>query len=279
VGEVVFVLGELDGAEERGGGADLAQHLRGVGAVLLEDLDELVDLCPFVALLQAEGDGVLEHEGVAFGDAVVGAVLHLLEELVHAPAAEGRLEAAQLVHDASEGPDVAVEAVGVVVPDLGTGVVRSAGLRERQPIEFLGDVEVADLDFVLGAEEDVGGLEVAVDDVGGVQVLESCEYLHSVLPDLILEEPLCVFEACLDELGEVALRGQLHHDAQVAALAVEERLPVLNDVRVLDRRQDSDLIQRVLFILLFEVHDLHLNREGFTFFMAYYWLSLMRLTL
>jgi hypothetical protein len=88
----------------------------------------------FVTFLQAKRDGVFKHEGVTFGNAVICSVLHFFVKLIHGLAAKWRLEAAQLIHDTSEGPNIAVEAVGLIVPNLWTGVVRGASLGMREAI-------------------------------------------------------------------------------------------------------------------------------------------------
>lgn len=170
-----------------------------VGTVLLEYFNELVYGGAFGAFLEAEGDGVLEHEGVTFRDAVISTILDPFEELIHALTTEGRLEAAQLVHDAPKGPHITVEAVRLIVPDLRTGVIRSPGLSMRQAIlQFTRYVKVPNLDLITLSEEDVGWFQVAVDDVHGVEVLQPCQHLCSQFPHLVLVEAFCILEPLLD---------------------------------------------------------------------------------
>ena len=71
----------------------------------------------------------------------------LLEEALHVVGLEGRTECCHLVDDAAEAPDVTLVVVGLVLPDLRRGVVRSASLRviQAQRVGDFRDVHVTQL--------------------------------------------------------------------------------------------------------------------------------------
>lgn len=101
--------------------------------------------------------------------------------LVHVVASgEERLAVDELHEDAANGPDVdGGGVVGGVEQQLGRAVPPghhvlrhhvALGGGARQP-------EVADLEVAVGVQQQVAGLEVAVDHVGGVDVLEPAKDL------------------------------------------------------------------------------------------------------
>ena len=68
------------------------------------------------------------------------------KEAIHVICTERRHKSAHLVRDTAQRPDVRLQVVGLVLPDLGTGVVGSSRLRVQQSL--LGDfgyVEIAKL--------------------------------------------------------------------------------------------------------------------------------------
>ena len=84
--------------------------------------------------------------------------------------------------------------------------------------------EVTDLDIARAAEEDVGGLEVAVEDVGGVEVLERHEQL--------LRDPLHVRDRDGlrrgDQLAQVEV-NVVEADPQVGEGALGRRVQAVSD--------------------------------------------------
>ena len=75
------------------------------------------------------------------------------------------------------------------------GVCASAGLAmhlglEEAVFHRLGHVEVADLDGPILGQEAVGGLEVTVDDVLGVEVLQRVGHLHDPTPPCTRAHPI-----------------------------------------------------------------------------------------
>ena len=93
-------------------------------------------------------------------------------------------ETRQLRHDTPDGPHVhglvvvlrAEEELGRAVPDRDDDLV-AGGERLEGLVGEPGEPEVPDFDDAGGGDEDVGGLEVAVDDVRVVEVEQAVEEL------------------------------------------------------------------------------------------------------
>ena len=119
---------------------------------------------------------------------------------------DGYLEGAHFVEDAAEGPEVGAVAVGLVVADLGGEVEGGADAGDGGGVlEYLGDAEVADFEGVVLGEEDVGGLEVPVEDVLGMENPDPEEQLREPVADDLFVEALVVALEVLDVGGQVAL--------------------------------------------------------------------------
>jgi hypothetical protein len=160
---------------------------------------------------------------------------------VHVVAAgEERAAVDELHEDAADGPDVdGRRVVGGVEQQLGRAVPPrhhvlrhhvAVGGRARQP-------EVADLEVAVGAEQQVAGLEVAVDHAGGVDVLEPAQDLVQEVLAVLLRQLL----PGADDLVEVRLH-ELHADVHVVERPRDRRrdhVPDADDLFV-GRRQRMD---------------------------------------
>lgn len=100
--------------------------------------------------------------------------------------------------------------------------------------------EVGDLDLAVDADEDVLGLDVAVDDVLAVQVAQGAGHLGHVLRGLPLGEPVLAPQV----LVQLALGREL--EDQEDALAVVEVPEELQDVGVPQVALDLDLAPHLL---------------------------------
>lgn len=103
----------------------------------------------------------------------------------------------------------------------------------------LAQSEVAEGDVADVVDEDVFGLEVAVDDVELVQVLERAEQLGGVEPAALLVEAALTLEV-VEELATVDER-----QAQVQLLGTLKRELERDDERVVDLGQHRSLGERV----------------------------------
>ena len=88
------------------------------------------------------------------------------------------------------------------------------------PAEDGGEAEVADLDVVVGVDEDVDGLEVAVDHALGVDVHEAFQDLPEHPPDPL---PVLVEAALVDGVAQRLLVAVLHLDVHAADLHLWQR--------------------------------------------------------
>ena len=167
------------------------------------------------------------------------------------------LQRTHLVEDAAQRPHVALVGVGLVLADLGRHVVRCADHSARcrhRALHNLRDPKVAQLHEVFG-DEDVLRLEVAVQDLLGVDVVQRHHQLDEPVEHLGLREVIFLLRPPLDGCREVAALTVGHHDAQ--AVAVQEVLAVPHDARVVQRAKHLHLLLCVSSLL--GAVGLHLN--------------------
>ena len=120
---------------------------------------------------------------------------------------EGRFKRAELIEDDSETPHISLEGVGLAVDDFWGNVVRRAhhcfglfdGLAKRA-----SNAEVSELDYVLAIEEDVGALEVAMDDFAIVDMFKCEADLSEPVKDLVFVEIALLCFCLLNLEGKVA---------------------------------------------------------------------------
>lgn len=164
-------------------------------------------------------------------------------QLAHIFAAEGRSKAAELVDDAAKGPDIAIIAIFFIVPYFRTSVIRSSCLSLGQSfLQRPRNIQISYLQLLLRSKEEVCWFEVAMDYLQRVEVLQSSQDLAADLPDLILVKAISLLESLLDHGCEISPSCELHHDAKMTGGTIEEGLPILDYIGVLDRSQHSYLI-------------------------------------
>lgn len=121
-------------------------------------------------------------------------------------AGEQRLALNHLGEDAAGAPDVDLDVVFLPRQhDLRSAVVSSRHVARHLGILQAREAEIADLQIAVLVDEDVAGLEVAVDDTGGVDVFQSPhDLVQEVLDELRLEWPRSKesVEICAEELGD-----------------------------------------------------------------------------
>ncbi|KAH9395262.1 hypothetical protein TYRP_020824, partial [Tyrophagus putrescentiae] len=146
--------------------------------------------------------------------------------------AVGNLAVQQLPEEDAEAPDVDLLRAGLVADDFGghpgdrprEGHLRGAVVRPPAT-----GAKVADLQGVVEGDEDVGGLEVAVDDAVVVEVVHA----RGDLPCPLHDEAGRDLAAALEQLVELSVGTELHDDA-VAAGRGAAHPPEGHDVRVAD---------------------------------------------
>lgn len=128
----------------------------------------------------------------------------LLEKFVRRVCAERWPEHSHFVEHAAQRPDVAFVVIGLLVPHFRRGVVGCARLGDCELIDqVFGHIQVAHLRNAL-VEENVGRLDVSVDDVGLMQLGQSLQHVVGHSPDLLLGD------ATLEglRLFDLSLNGQ-----------------------------------------------------------------------
>mmetsp|Transcript_3661 Transcript_3661/g.10534 ORF Transcript_3661/g.10534 Transcript_3661/m.10534 type:complete len:532 (+) Transcript_3661:287-1882(+) len=258
--EHVEVAGHLDGLQHLVG-LHLLHRLQLDLLLHLPDNVRVEDLGQCEAVLGAGAQQLAHHarqiRAVLAGDGRELAPEDLVAQLAHRPGLEGHCEGGHLVEDAAQGPHIRGKGVWPALPDLRGHVVRRADLSLGHGVlEHLGNTQVPNLEDPPLTHHDVAGLDVTVEDLHLVESIDATGDLNEVVPDLGLAEGLAGHLLLLDNVGEVALRGVLHHNAQL--VAVEEGLIVRHDVGMLRRGQQPDLVDSLLALSLAHRLDVHL---------------------
>ena len=162
-----------------------------------------------------------------------------LEDSDQAPGHEGRSPGQELVEDSAEAVDVHRDAQGAAVGLLGSHVGRGAhqgpGLGVAGlAVHGLGDPEVRQEGLARLAEEDVLGLEVAVEDLGGVDLDQGLGDRGQEARGLVSLQRARAPETFLEGAGREV------HD-QVGSSLVDTALVDLEHVGVLDPRRSLAL--------------------------------------
>jgi hypothetical protein len=117
-------------------------------------------------------------------------------------------------------------------------------------------------------EENIGRLNVAVDDVCLMQLRQSLKDVIPDPPNILFRnstfEGLSLFYLPL----KVTIVGVLHHDAQHFRFIIVECFLIGDNKGAFNRGEESNLIERILFVFFFQFVDLDLHAERVTCFMA-----------
>ena len=169
---------------------------------------------------------------------------------LHCLSSERRHFHDNLVEDATGTPNVTSVIVRLVFPDLRAGVVRGSRLRAHHTgLDDATDVQIAQLDHSVFGHENIRTLDVSVADSEIMKCFESSDDLNEVVPDLLLCEACVGFLVILDALQQVSTICILHYDTETVRLVLHESFFIANDVDVINRSENSNFIQSVLFFL------------------------------
>ncbi len=173
-----------------------------------------------------------------------GRVVNLLHRhRHHVRAVEGQLAGGRLVHDDAQRVEVAGRAELFALRLLGADVVRRAehrGIVRHAGVARLRDAKVHDLHVAVGLDHDVGGLDVAVDDVVAVRDAQRRAHLRGYLGDLarvnlapLLDGRLQVRAAHVlhDDVVGIVVAAPVVDVDDVGALQVGGRLGLLAKAR------------------------------------------------
>lgn len=171
--------------------------------------------------------------GVYCRNALKHARADLFVETLKVSGNKGRSKCSHLVANASQRPHIAFWTVGLVLPYLRTGIVGSPCLGLRHVLlEHFGHVEVAQLVDVIGSDEDVGALEVAVQDLPLVQRLEAEGHMHQRPPYFLLFVLGARLGVRLDPLENVTALRKFHDHTKRSGVLIVKGLLVADDVVV-----------------------------------------------
>ena len=163
-----------------------------------------------------------------------------------------------LERDDADGPQVGGERVVVALHPLGRHVRGRADERLRHRhrlLQLLGDPKVGDAHRARRVEQDVGRLEVAVDDALRVQVLQPAQHLQQDVREDALRQPHHDRPAlALRRLVQLLVGGeQLLERAAVHVAEREVHLPLEvegveegHEVRVRQPDQHADLVEQLV---------------------------------
>ena len=113
-----------------------------------------------------------------------------------------------------------------------------------------GDIEITEFDHTVLGQENVGTLDISVNDGEIMESFQASHDLDEVVPDLFLSKLGSLLFVFLDSLEQIAVVGLLHDDAKAICGIFEEGLLVCDDIRVVNRSQNSNLVDSILFLLL-----------------------------
>ena len=126
-------------------------------------------------------------------------------------------------HESGRAQIVRIRATSV--RDKSVGPVQAATQGRSAPrfrvlalTEDFAKAKVADLYIVVGIDEDVGRLDVAVQDAAAVRVLQTLRELDEELPKAFLADECAGLRVPADEALQVTAAGKLHDNVQRAAL-------------------------------------------------------------
>ena len=198
--------------------------------------------------LQAAPEHLAHVLTVVARDGIVLAREHLRVQALHRLRPKWRHLHDHFIQDAAGAPYVRPVVVGLVLPDLGARIVRSASLSTHHPA--FGNaryVHVAELDDTVLGQEDVRTLDVSVADSEVMKGLEPANDLDKEVPNLLFSETCIALLMVIDHHEQVSSVCVFHDDAESVRLVLEEGLLVADDIGVVHGCQNADLIEGILF--------------------------------
>jgi hypothetical protein len=117
----------------------------------------------------------------------INASKDFLIETLHVFRSEGRLQGDCFIEDASQRPDVALMIVRLISPNFWTRIIWGPSLGVQQSLLcYLGNVHIPKLGGAVFVQEDIGALQVSVEDQNLVQAFQTSNNLDEHLPDVVL---------------------------------------------------------------------------------------------
>lgn len=126
----------------------------------------------------------MPHEGFGVVVEAFGEVKFPLEDILvddqGIVISEGVDACYHLIDEHAQRPPVHWLPVSLILQDLRSQVLRRPAQSKRPILNRLGKAKISQLEVPIGGDEDVLWLQVAVDDVAGVQVLEDADDVRGV---------------------------------------------------------------------------------------------------
>lgn len=156
----------------------------------------------------------------------------------------------QIIQHATQGPNIGGSTVRLLLINLGTDKIGGPHLCLHVPaLGHLGDVHISNLHAAMLIDQTIGRLQIPVYDPLGMQRREALQHVDSVDPNLTFVNVLFSVLMPLNLGVQVAIRTELHHNAQLLRLRLDKGLVPSHKARVLERCQDPNLIKGVPQIL------------------------------
>lgn len=115
--------------------------------------------------------------------------------------------------------------VGLVSPDFRTCVVRRTGLSVEEPLlSDLGYIHISEFRRAILVQEDVGALQISMEDSDVVERLEATHDLDEDAPDVVFSDILLLLLMRGNFLEEIAVIGVFHYNTTYERSAAKLKL-------------------------------------------------------
>ena len=174
-------------------------------------------------------------------------------EALHVISSEWWHERTHLVKNAAERPDITLAVIRLVAPHFGTRVVRGASLRVTEAfLDDFGDVKIAQFSLHVFKKEQVCTLHISVENAPHVKGSQASDNLNKDVPDLLLLDVGLSFLVVTDFLENITVVCIFHYQTEAGCRFINEGISISNDIRMVNRGQNTHFIQGVFFLFFGE---------------------------
>lgn len=164
---------------------------------------------------------------------------NILVQIFHVNTLEGRTESHHFIQHASQGPNIRLEIIRHILPNLGARIIGSSSLSHAQITDFR-DIHVPKLHFPIFVDKDIRWLQIPVNNLKFMKLVQPRTNLEKHWPNLLFLVKLLLLSFVIDLAKQIPIICILHD--YVETLGLKERFLVRNDVGMFDWRQNPDLI-------------------------------------
>lgn len=162
---------------------------------------------------------------------------------------KGHFETAKLINDHSQRPNIALSTVTLllVVPNLGTNIERRTSPRfgHASLRNYFTHIQISQLEPFFFVSENIGRFYIPVGNLMLMQVFHCLCHIQQNFPHCLLRNSSPFLLGLLDQLRKVPSVRILQKNVKIVMLFVEKAIMELNDMRVVERGEDSDLIESI----------------------------------